>query len=113
VEWQVAEASTEDGALIQVAVRDHGPGIAPEERIAIWDRFQRAGSTNEGGTGLGLGLYIARTIIERHGGHVGVESTVGEGSTFWFTLPLPPSQATDAELSSDLSEDPPRDDMAS
>lgn len=113
VDLQVVEPPSEDGALIWVAVRDHGPGIAPEERMTIWDRFQRARSTNESGTGLGLGLYIARTIIERHGGHVGVESTVGEGSTFWFTLPLPPSQATGAELSSDLSEDPPRDDMAS
>jgi signal transduction histidine kinase/integral membrane sensor domain MASE1 len=114
VALQVIEPPPEDGAFVRVAVRDYGPGIAPEERMTIWDRFQRARSPNEGGSGLGLGLYIARTIIERHGGHVGVESTVGAGSTFWFTLPLAPARAADAELSGELSEDPPRrDDMAS
>jgi signal transduction histidine kinase len=79
-----------DGQYVSVYVRDRGVGIAPEAREKIWERFYRIPSTQVktgGGVGLGLGLHISRTIIERHGGHVGVESTPGEGSTFWFTLP--------------------------
>jgi PAS domain S-box-containing protein len=89
----VIEQASKDGReasarVAWVAVRDHGPGIAPEEQATIWDRFQRARSTSEASGGLGLGLYIVRTIVERHGGQMGVESAVGEGATFWFTLPL-------------------------
>jgi PAS domain S-box-containing protein len=84
---------TADG-MARVAVRDRGQGLAPEERGRVWERFYRApGITVQSGsgTGLGLGLHISRTIIERHGGQVGVESEVGRGSTFWFRLPLAPA----------------------
>jgi PAS domain S-box-containing protein len=76
------------GPAARVAVRDHGSGIAPEDQDTIWDRFQRARNALEAEGGLGLGLYIARTMVERHGGKYGVESTLGQGSTFWFTVPL-------------------------
>lgn len=72
-------------------VRDEGPGLPPGEQERIWDRFYRvAGIEHRHGSsmGLGLGLYISRTIVERHGGQVGVESVPDEGATFWFTLPL-------------------------
>jgi PAS domain S-box-containing protein len=75
----------------QVSVRDHGPGIPPAEREHVWELFHRVRGIevrSGSGVGLGLGLYICATIVARHGGKVGVESAVGEGSTFWFTLPL-------------------------
>lgn len=80
-----------EGKTAQVAVRDQGPGFLAEEKEHIWERFHRAKGVevqSGSGVGLGLGLYISRTIIERHGGHVDVESIPGQGSTFWFTLPL-------------------------
>jgi signal transduction histidine kinase len=76
--------------VARVEVRDHGMGISREEQATIWDRFQRAKNVSEA-SGLGLGLYIARMIVEMHGGNVGVESEPGQGSTFWFTLPLAPT----------------------
>jgi PAS domain S-box-containing protein len=76
--------------MARVEVRDHGPGIPPEEQEIIWGRFQRAHSVMEA-SGLGLGLYISRTIVDMHGWRVGVESVVGQGSTFWFTVPTVPT----------------------
>ncbi|MBF6590809.1 MAG: GAF domain-containing protein [Ktedonobacterales bacterium] len=77
--------------MAHVAVRDEGQGIPLGEQGRIWERFTQAeGVTKqaESGIGMGLGLYISRAIIERHGGQVGVESAPGQGSAFWFTLPL-------------------------
>jgi PAS domain S-box-containing protein len=77
--------------VVRVFVRDHGPGLTPAEQEQIWERFyQVEGIKRQQGSsvGLGLGLHICREIIEHHQGEVGVESTKGEGSTFWFSLPL-------------------------
>jgi PAS domain S-box-containing protein len=82
---------TADATRARVAVRDHGPGVPVAEQEHIWEEFyQMAG---EGGStqqhvGLGLGLHICKTIVERHGGQVSLDSVPGEGATFWFTLPL-------------------------
>lgn len=81
----------ENGRTASVFVRDKGPGVPVEEYDRIWDQFYRIpGIEVHNGTevGLGLGLHISRRIIEQHRGQVGVYSTPGDGSTFWFTLPL-------------------------
>jgi signal transduction histidine kinase len=80
----------EDGT-VRVLVRDSGPGLTPAEQEQIWEPFyQVQGIKRQQGSsvGLGLGLYICRAIVEQHQGEAGVESTKGQGSTFWFTLPL-------------------------
>ncbi len=79
-----------EGMVARTSVRDQGTGLTPKQQQQIWERFYQARAPGyraaEGG--LGLGLYIARSIIEQHKGQAGVESRPGEGSTFWFTLPL-------------------------
>ena len=77
-------------AEARVSVRDEGSGIPLAQRKRIWSRFEQleSASLRRADTGLGLGLYISRAIIEAHGGHVGVRSMAGRGSTFWFSLPL-------------------------
>jgi PAS domain S-box-containing protein len=87
--------------VVRVLVRDEGPGLTPEEQVQIWDRFyQVEGIKRQRGSsvGLGLGLNICRAIIEQHEGEVGVQSTKGEGSTFWFTLPLAEPDNKSVEL---------------
>ncbi|MGE5334552.1 MAG: ATP-binding protein, partial [Nitrososphaerota archaeon] len=76
---------------VRVDVRDQGPGISPAYQAHLWERFYRVPGIEQqsgSGVGLGLGLSICKTIVERHGGQVGVESAAGKGSTFWFSLPL-------------------------
>ncbi|GCE28381.1 hypothetical protein KDA_38650 [Dictyobacter alpinus] len=88
--------------MARVEVEDQGPGLTAEQQERIWQRFYRAPDIivkSGSGVGLGLGLHICRTIIERHSGQVGVKSTPGVGSTFWFTLPIAPSLATDCSAS--------------
>ena len=65
--------------------------LSEEQQRQVFERFHRAPgieALSGSGIGLGLGLYISKTIIERHGGSVGVDSAPGQGSTFWFALPL-------------------------
>jgi signal transduction histidine kinase len=80
-----------EGHMARVAVQDEGPGLSQAEQEAIWERFyqvERIKAQRGSGTGLGLGLHICQTIIEQHQGQVGVQSSPGEGATFWFSLPL-------------------------
>lgn len=75
-----------DGA--RLSVTDRGPGIPEGQKEKLFDRFFRVSSPEtRDQPGLGLGLYIARSIVKAHGGQIGVESTPGTGSTFYFTLP--------------------------
>jgi PAS domain S-box-containing protein len=83
-----------EGEQARVSVQDEGPGLSTEVQTHIWERFYRVPGIevqSGSGVGLGLGLHITRAIIEQHHGQVGVESTPGQGSTFWFSLPVAPS----------------------
>jgi PAS domain S-box-containing protein len=82
---------------VLVTVTDTGIGVAKENLAKLFDKFYQVsgGSTREKG-GAGLGLSISKALVEAHGGHIGVESTLGAGSRFWFTLPrIRPSSQTE------------------
>lgn len=106
----VAVTLTMTAQVARVAVQDHGPGLSPEMQAQAWEPFHQVDGIQQqsgAGIGLGLGLHICRTLIERHDGWVGVESATGEGSTFWFELPLalavsddPPAMTTPNERAS-------------
>jgi signal transduction histidine kinase len=75
---------------VRVSVKDSGPGIADEDQVRIFEEFQQAAAGKEQREGTGLGLALSRRLVELHGGHIWVDSEVGKGSTFVFTLPTPP-----------------------
>src|SRR5678815_1794553 len=75
-----------DGDDAVLEVRDHGPGVAPEDMGRIFDRFERASSVRHHG-GFGLGLYVAREIARAHGGAIAVENAEGGGARFTVRLP--------------------------
>ncbi len=83
---------------LHVRVQDTGEGVAPEHLARVFEQFFQVNPSAPERKGLGLGLSIAREIIHRHGGEIGVESKgVGQGTAFWFTLPfLAPEQASPA-----------------
>lgn len=84
VDVHVAQVSD----FIKVSVTDHGVGIPPEDRDKVFERFYRVGNIQQRFPGMGIGLYVCSEIIKNHGGTLWVESELGKGSTFNFTLPL-------------------------
>ncbi|MGE3609257.1 MAG: ATP-binding protein [Bacteriovoracaceae bacterium] len=78
-----------NSAELEFSIQDFGPGIEQESLTHIFDRYWQSKQTRQLGTG--LGLSIAKGIVEAHGGRIWVESTLGKGSTFYFTLPIWPS----------------------
>jgi two-component system, sensor histidine kinase and response regulator len=84
--WLVARR--EDAEMV-FSVRDEGPGIAPEDQKRLFAPFMRAGTRKTAGErSVGLGLAIARQVIEAHGGRIWVESKPDHGSTFFVSLPM-------------------------
>ncbi len=84
---EVAVVRRENEAI--VSVRDFGIGIPPERQAEVFEAFFQVAPMESPTTGMGLGLYVCREIISRHGGRLWVESELGKGSVFFFTLPLP------------------------
>ena len=84
---------------VTFAVRDRGPGVSPEERDAIFDRFHQSESSAAHSEGAGLGLYIARQLTEAMGGWITLESEPGDGATFIVTIPTTRNLEVPAPLS--------------
>ncbi len=85
----------EDGADVVLVVRDRGIGIAPEDHARIFERFERAAHGQF--EGMGIGLWLARAIVEAHGGAISVESRPGSGATFTVRLPKEPPRVAHEE----------------
>jgi PAS domain S-box-containing protein len=85
--------------VVRMWVEDTGVGIDPDQLDQVFDRFWRG--DRHTGSGAGLGLAVAKGIVEAHGGHIGVTSRLGKGSTFFFTLPLRSGAAETAEVQRD------------
>jgi signal transduction histidine kinase len=86
---EVTIKAAEAGGVYTLSVHDTGPGIDPGDQVKIFEEFQQADSSaTKKKSGTGLGLSIARRIIEMHGGRIWVESTVGQGATFFVTIPV-------------------------
>jgi signal transduction histidine kinase len=83
----VIKAAFLDGA-VRISVKDFGPGIAPKNLQRIFEKYYRVEDNTSRIPGTGMGLTIARDIVKAHGGEIGVHSVVGEGSEFFFTLPV-------------------------
>jgi signal transduction histidine kinase len=76
------------GSDITIAIADTGPGIAPEDQKLVFEAFKQTNTGLRQGGGTGLGMPIARSLAEAHGGKLWLESTVGDGATFFLTLPV-------------------------
>jgi signal transduction histidine kinase len=75
--------------VVRISVSDTGVGIAPEDQAAVFEEFRQVGRDDaRKQEGTGLGLTLAKKFVELHGGRIWVESTLGKGSTFTFSLPV-------------------------
>jgi signal transduction histidine kinase len=89
IQYDGDETNPETPRYLQVSVQDSGGGIAPGDQDRVFDRFYRAERTLINGLGeTGVGLAIVKSLVEAHGGRVWVESEIGVGSTFIFSLPI-------------------------
>jgi len=100
----VTVRAIDQGDSVRVEVRDSGPGIPAEHQPQLFQRFYRVQTGNRTVRGTGLGLYICRKIVEAHGGEIGIESQAGQGTSFYFVLPVGPPIPTEASQRSDNHE---------
>ena len=92
----IAVRAMADVVELRVEVADQGPGISPEEQARIWEKFFRgAAAVTSPNRGSGLGLSVVRHLVELHGGRVGLRSAPGQGTTFWFAIPIAERGAPD------------------
>ncbi len=89
----VSVAEVANGRRLRLAVEDTGAGLTPEETARLFQLFDRIGAEEAGVTGTGIGLTLAKGLVEAMGGAIGVQSTLGQGSTFWIELPIAPGAA--------------------
>ncbi|HTD41270.1 MAG TPA: PAS domain-containing sensor histidine kinase [Mucilaginibacter sp.] len=85
--FEIAVNAAHKNGITRVSVSDKGKGIASENLANLFERYFKVSKDNNRTTGLGLGLYISAEIVRLHGGTMGVDSIIGEGTTFWFTIP--------------------------
>ena len=85
---KVTISGTDKGEAVVICVEDNGPGIPPEEQKMVFEKFYRGRSSASQVPGTGLGLAISKSVVEKHGGKIWVESKVGKGSRFCFALPV-------------------------
>ncbi|RJQ38568.1 MAG: ATP-binding protein [Dehalococcoidia bacterium] len=78
-----------------IGVRDHGRGISPADKAKLFQSFERLQENSSNKPGLGLGLLVCKRLVEAHGGKIWVESELGTGSTFYFSLPTAFLKGTD------------------
>jgi signal transduction histidine kinase len=91
---QISVAARKDDSQAVIAVRDTGIGIAPEDQAAVFEEFRQVGHDyTRKAEGTGLGLALTRRFVELHGGRIWVDSELGKGSTFTFTIPLQSDKA--------------------
>ena len=83
----VVECSATVAERARVSVKDTGAGLPPEKLLQLFQPFNRLGQESGGQEGTGIGLALCRKVIERHGGQIWVESELGCGAAFKFTLP--------------------------
>ncbi len=93
VACRLAPAGPDEPARRRISIADGGPGLDAGQQARLFDPFERLGAAHGPVEGAGLGLAVSRSLVQAMGGHIGLDTAPGQGSTFWVDLPLGPAQA--------------------